>query len=87
MHLKGRPMDEWLPEVKNSGSGADGYAGIYGQDIDGIQIRVPQGHVDCRVHLKDGDYLDWVRFGSAYKDGADGYAGIYGRAIDGVQME
>ena len=40
-----------------------------------------------RDSLKGGDYLDWVRFGSAYKDGADGYAGIYGRAIDGVQME
>uniref|UniRef100_UPI003F5CF357 hypothetical protein n=1 Tax=Ruthenibacterium lactatiformans TaxID=1550024 RepID=UPI003F5CF357 len=87
VHLKGKPQGEWLPEVKNSGPGADGYAGIYGQDIDGIQIRVPQGHVDCRVHLKGGDYLDWVRFGSAYKGGADGYAGIYGRAIDGVQME
>ena len=43
--------------------------------------------MDCRVHLKDGDYLDWVRFGKSYKDGADGYAGIFGKAIDGVQME
>ena len=45
------------------------------------------GYVDCRVHLKNGDYLDWVRFGKSYKDGADGYAGILGRAIDGVQMK
>ena len=81
------PQSGWVPEVKNSGSGADGYAGIYGQDIDGIQIRVPQGYVDCRVHLKNGDYLDWVRFGKSYKDGADGYAGILGRTIDGVQMK
>lgn len=84
VHLRG---GGWLPEIKNSGAGADGYAGIYGEQIDGVQIRTPVGFVDCRVHIKGGGWLGWVRFGSKYNSGADGYAGIYGSAIDAIQME
>ena len=84
VHLRG---GGWLPEIKNSGAGADGYAGIYGEQIDGVQIRTPVGFVDCRVHIKGGGWLDWVRFGSKYNSGANGYAGIYGSAIDAIQME
>ena len=84
VHLRG---GGWLPEIKNSGAGADGYAGIYGEQIDGVQIRTPVGFVDCRVHIKGGGWLSWVRFGSKYNSGADGYAGIYGSAIDAIQME
>ena len=84
VHLQG---GGWLPEIKNSGAGADGYAGIYGEQIDGVQIRTPVGFVDCRVHIKGGGWLGWVRFGSKYNSGANGYAGIYGSAIDAIQME
>lgn len=84
VHIKG---GGWLPEIKNSGAGADGYAGIYGEQIDGVQIRTPVGFVDCRVHIKGGGWLSWVRFGSKYNSGANGYAGIYGAAIDAIQME
>ena len=84
VHLRG---GDWLPEIKNSGAGADGYAGIYGEQIDGVQIRTPVGFVDCRVHIKGGGWLSWVRFGSKYNSGANGYAGIYGSAIDAIQME
>ena len=84
VHLRG---GGWLPEIKNSGAGADGYAGIYGEQIDGVQIRTPIGFVDCRVHIKGGGWLSWVRFGSKYNSGANGYAGIYGLAIDAIQME
>ena len=84
VHLRG---GGWLPEIKNSGAGADGYAGIYGEQIDGVQIRTPVGVVNCRVHIKGGGWLGWVRFGSKYNSGADGYAGIYGSAIDAIQME
>lgn len=84
VHLRG---GGWLPEIKNSGAGADGYAGIYGEQIDGVQIRTPVGFVDCRVHIKGGGWLGWVRFGSKYNSGANGYAGIYGSAIDAIQME
>lgn len=84
VHLRG---GGWLPEIKNSGAGADGYAGIYGEQIDGVQIRTPVGFVDCRVHIKGGGWLSWVRFGSKYNSGANGYAGIYGSAIDAIQME
>ena len=66
---------------------SDGYAGIYGEQIDGVQIRTPVGFVDCRVHIKGGGWLSWVRFGSKYNSGANGYAGIYGSAIDAIQME
>lgn len=84
VHLRG---GGWLPEIKNSGAGADGYAGIYGEQIDGVQIRTPVGFVNCRVHIKGGGWLSWVRFGSKYNSGANGYAGIYGSAIDAIQME
>lgn len=84
VHLRG---GSWLPEIKNSGAGADGYAGIYGEQIDGVQIRTPVGFVNCRVHIKGGGWLSWVRFGSKYNSGANGYAGIYGSAIDAIQME
>lgn len=84
VHLRG---GDWLPEIKNSGAGADGYAGIYGVQIDGVQIRTPVGFVNCRVHIMGGGWLGWVRFGSKYNSGADGYAGIYGSAIDAIQME
>ena len=84
VHLRG---GGWLPEIKNSGAGADGYAGIYGEQIDGVQIRTPVGFVDCRVHIKGGGWLSWVRFESKYNSGANGYAGIYGSAIDAIQME
>lgn len=84
VHLRG---GGWLPEIKNSGAGADGYAGVYGEQIDGVQIRTPVGFVDCRVHIKGGGWLGWVRFGSKYNSGANGYAGIYGSTIDAIQME
>lgn len=84
VHLLG---GDWLPEIKNSGAGANGYAGIYGAQIDGVQIRTPVGFVDCRVHIMGGGWLGWVRFGSKYNSGANGYAGIYGSAIDAIQME
>lgn len=84
VHLRG---GGWLPEIKNSGAGADGYAGIYGEQIDGVQIRTPVGFVDCRVHIMGGGWLGWVRFGSKYNSGANGYAGVYGSAIDAIQME
>ena len=58
-----------------------------GVQIDGVQIRTPVGFVDCRVHIKGGGWLGWVRFGSKYNSGANGYAGIYGSAIDAIQME
>ena len=35
VHLRG---GGWLPEIKNSGAGANGYAGIYGSAIDAIQM-------------------------------------------------
>lgn len=84
VHLRG---GDWLPEIKNSGAGANGYAGVYGVQIDGVQIRTPVGFVNCRVHIMGGGWLGWVRFGSKYNSGADGYAGIYGSAIDAIQME
>ena len=84
VHLRG---GGWLPEIKNSGAGADGYAGIYGEQIDGVQIRTPIGFVNCRVHIKGGGWLSWVCFGSKYNSGANGYAGIYGSAIAAIQME
>lgn len=74
VHLVG---GSWLPEVKN----LTDYAGVKGRAIDGIRVRVSNGHVRYRVKcVGDRNYLPWVR-------DIEDYAGIYGRAIDSVQME
>ena len=77
--LKGSYL-EW---VKGYGNGNDGYSGVYGRSIDGLQIkdRVYQVHIKGMLR---GKWLDWV---TGYGNGIDGYAGIYGRAIDGIRVK
>lgn len=73
----------YLEWVRGYGNGTDGYAGVYGRSIDGLQI---QGKT-YQVHIKGmlrGKWLNWV---TGYGKGIDGYAGIYGRAIDGIRVK
>lgn len=66
----------WLPEVKN----LTDYAGVKGCAIDGIRVRVSNGHVRYRVKcVGDRNYLPWVR-------DLEDYAGLYGKPIDSVQI-
>ena len=73
----------WQPKVTNCSDDADGYAGIYGQPIEGIQIDAEHCDVFYRVHVQGGGWLPEVKNSGP---GADGYAGIYGQDIDGIQI-
>ena len=72
---------EWLPTVK----GLSDFAGIAGEAISGIAIKVSKGKVKYRVHTKGGKWLNWVT-GFNIEDDVNGYAGILGVEIDAVQV-
>ena len=73
---------KWYREVKGLG----GVAGRFKQAISGLMIKVSEGNIRYRVHLRDGDWLDWVD-GYDIKDDINGYAGIKGKVIDAIQVE
>lgn len=65
----------------------NGYAGVKGNDIDGIAIKVSgvSGKLKYRVHTIKGKWLPWVS-GYDTKDNNNGYAGNFGKKIDGIQI-
>ena len=73
---------QWYDEVKGLG----GVAGRFKQAISGLMVKVSDGNVKYRVHLRDGDWLDWVD-GYNKADNDNGYAGILGKVIDAIQVE
>lgn len=73
---------KWYREVKGLG----GVAGRFKQAISGLMIKVSEGSIRYRVHLRDGDWLDWVD-GYNKADSNNGYAGILGKVIDTIQIE
>ena len=74
--------NRWYNEVK----GLDNVAGRFKQAISGLMIKVSEGSIRYRVHLRDGDWLPWVD-GYDINDSNNGYAGIKGKVIDAVQVE
>ena len=73
-HVGGR----WLPWVTNCGTGADGYAGIYGKPITALQIRPARGEVRYRVR-QQGQWLPWVTSQKSW-------AGVRGRPIEAIEL-
>lgn len=65
----------------------NGHAGVKGNDIDGIAIKVSgvSGKLKYRVHTIKGKWLPWVS-GYDTKDNNNGYAGNFGEKIDGIQI-
>lgn len=84
VHTVGGKYLDW---VRNLEKAQGGYAGLYGKNIDGVQMYlegVPGYAVEYRVATVGGKYLGWVR---NYKNNAaNGYAGIYGKPIDRIQI-
>lgn len=70
----------WLSPITNMKS----YAGIQGQPITDVAMKVTSGKVKYRVHVKGGSWLNWI---TKYdiKDKMTGYAGN-GRPIDAIQI-
>ncbi|MGX6472123.1 GH25 family lysozyme [Pediococcus pentosaceus] len=82
-HQKG---GNWYSNVKNFGSGSNGYAGAPYHANDLLYLKVNHGTIKYRVHtIEDGCWLPWVKKANK-NDTVSGVAGIKGHTIDGVQM-
>ena len=81
-HQKG---GNWYPDVKNFGSGSNGYAGAPYQANDLLYVKVNHGSIKYRVHTMEDGWLPWIHKANK-KDTVNGVAGIKGHTIDGVQM-
>lgn len=71
----------WYPEVMN----LEDYAGVKGQAVKSIAIKVDNGSVKYRVHLKNGNWLPYVT-GYDINDIKNGYAGNGRDEIDAVEV-
>lgn len=73
--------DGWLPEVKN----LEDYAGWEDSPITGVAIRVDNGSIKYRVHIKGGDWLPYVT-GYNINDIINGFAGDGENVIDAIEV-
>lgn len=71
---------KWYPAVKNM----EDYAGVVGDAITDVAIKVSAGSVKYRVHIKGDSWLPWVT-GYSLSDHNNGYAGN-GKFIDAIQV-
>lgn len=74
----------WLDEVKNFGSGSNGFAGNPNHKHDLVSMRVDSGMLKYQVHVVGGGWLGWVSKGDR-TDTVNGCAGIVGKTIDAVK--
>ena len=82
-HQKG---GNWYSNVKNFGSGNNGYAGAPYHANDLLYLKVNHGTIKYRVHtIEGGCWLPWIKKANK-NDTVNGVAGIKGHTIDGVQM-
>ena len=70
----------WLSEVKN----LEDYAGYENSPITDIAIKVDNGTIKYRVHIKNGNWLPYVN-GYNVNDSINGYAGN-GQLIDAIEV-
>lgn len=75
-----RAGGKWLPEVTNL---AD-YAGVTGEAITDVAVKVTKGSVKYRVHVRGGGWLPYVT-GCNINDGDNGYAGDR-KPIDAIEI-
>jgi len=77
VHLKN---GGWLPWVNKADNTNEGYAGIYGKSIDGIQVK----NRTYQAHTLNEKW--WGKI-SRVDNTSNGYAGVIGRSIDGIKVE
>lgn len=75
-----RTYGRWLPTVKN----LEDFAGIKGDPITDIAIKVSDGYLKYRVHTFNGKWLPYVT-GFNLSDSVNGYAGN-GTPIDAIEV-
>ena len=77
----------YLAWVRDLEKAQGGYAGLYGKNIDGVQMYL-EGVSGCAVEYRVAPvgkgYLPWVR--NFKENDPNGYAGIYGKPIDRIQI-
>ena len=81
---------EWLPWVTgyNIDDDVNGYAGIKGKVIDGLQVEfdgVGDFKATYRVRKQGAGFFGW-QHNTEIDSNQDGYAGLYGTKIDGLQI-
>lgn len=75
----------WLGIIKNyNNKDIYGYAGIMGHSIGGIRVRVSDGQVTVRSHIKGGYWQNDI---TKWDDTKMGYSGILGCPIDKYMVE
>lgn len=77
VHLKGGSWLSWINKVDDT---SNGYAGIYGRSIDGIQVR-------NRIYQAHTLNEKWWSEVSKVDNSPNGYAGVIGRNIDGIKIK
>lgn len=84
-HISGNANNNWLSAVTKWDNTSNGYSGWKGKPTDCIAVKADGHTLKYRVHVKGGNWLDWV---SKYdiNDAKNGVAGIYGKPIDAVQI-
>ena len=75
-----RTAGKWLPIVKN----LNDFAGIKGKAITDVAIKVTNGSIKYRVHIKGGSWLPYVT-GFDINNHKNGYAGN-GQPIDAIEV-
>lgn len=75
-----RSAGRWLPFVTD----LKDYAGVTGDAITDVAVKVTEGSVRYRVHVNGGGWLTYVT-GCDISDSINGYAGN-GRAIDAIEV-
>lgn len=77
----------WYDWVANNDKKQGGYAGVYGKNIDCVQMHYEGSAeyvVEYRVAPVGKNYLSWIR--DFNTTNSMGYAGSYGKAIDRLQI-
>ncbi|MCM1052441.1 MAG: M23 family metallopeptidase [Ruminococcus sp.] len=77
VHLKN---GSWLPWVNKVDDTNEGFAGILGKEIDGIQVK----NKTYKAHTLNGSWLAEITDYNATN--SNGYAGILNKSIDGLQV-
>lgn len=79
----------WLPEVTGYNDVDDnGYAGVFGRAISGLQVRLSNGKtVTVQSHIYGRARDNWLPPVTKWDNTGNGYSGVKGKDIDCVAME
>ena len=79
----------WLPEVTGYNDvNTNGYAGIFGKNISGLQVRLSNGQtVTVCSHLYGNKRDNWLSPVTKWDNTGNGYSGVKGKPLDCIAMK